>query len=67
VEFLKNLVVNLHAKGPAAIIVVWCLCVAAIGIFGSGYVATTALSLLAMGGLIISQVLPLVRKLRTAI
>jgi hypothetical protein len=47
---LKNLSLNLQATGPAAVLICWCVSVAAVGIFGSGPTASTALGLLAAGG-----------------
>jgi hypothetical protein len=54
VDFLKNLVVNLHATGPAAVLVAWVIAVAAVGIFGTGTISLVALLCLwSTGGLLI--------------
>ena len=47
---LRNIVVNLRATGPAAVICVWCISVAALGVFGEGSNASSALGILAAGG-----------------
>ena len=46
----KNLVVNLHATGPAAVICVWLASVASVGLFGAGPLADRALNVLAIAG-----------------
>ena len=58
-DIFKNLVVNLRAAGPAAIIGVWVICVAALGLFGSGETADKAMALLAFagGGIMVSLAL----------
>jgi hypothetical protein len=48
--FLKNIVVNLRATGPAAVLIAWLVCIAALGLYGSGSLAGMALAgLLALG------------------
>lgn len=48
--FLKNLIINLRASGPAAVLIAWLLCITALGLFGSGTLASIALSgLLTLG------------------
>ena len=49
-DFLKNIAINLQAKGPAAVIIVWIFCVTALGFFGDGSLAKSALSILAAAG-----------------
>lgn len=50
----RNLVINLKAKGPAAVICVWIIGITALGLFGSSEIAKSALSILAVaGGLIL--------------
>jgi len=49
-EFLKNIVVNLKATGPAAVLSVWVICVTLLGVFGSGEMASSAFGLLAFFG-----------------
>ena len=52
-DFLKNISVKLHATGPAAVLIAWCLAVAALGIFGMGDGASKALTVLMYGGALI--------------
>jgi hypothetical protein len=49
-DFLRNFVVNLHATGPAAVLIVWLGAVAGIGIFGTGEHAGSALGILGGSG-----------------
>jgi len=49
-DFLKNLTINLKATGPAAIIATWILLITAVGLFGSGELANSAMSVLAVAG-----------------
>ena len=46
----KNIAINLQATGPAAVIIVWIVCVTALGLFGDGSLAAKALTLLAFAG-----------------
>ena len=51
--FLKNLSLNLQAAGPAAVLIVWVISIASLGIFGEGPVAEHAMTgLLFLGALI---------------
>jgi hypothetical protein len=52
----KNLVINLHASGPAAVIIVWIAAVTALGLYGTGELAKGALGTLqvARGMILIS-------------
>lgn len=51
---LKNIAISLQANGPAAVIIFWIVGVTALGLFGDGPVAKSALSILAVaGGLIL--------------
>jgi hypothetical protein len=43
-EFFKSLVVNLSATGSAAALCVLAMCIAVVGIWGQGNLATMALS-----------------------
>ena len=52
-EFLRNIALNLKAIGPAAVSSIWCVAVAAVGIFG-GENGGAALSVLAAFGIIIA-------------
>lgn len=47
---LRNIVINLHARGPAAVIVAWIGAVTALGIWGTGKMASDAMSMLAYAG-----------------
>jgi hypothetical protein len=49
-DLLKNLVVNLRATGPAAVVGIWSVCIAMLGVFG-GEKSVIALSLLVSGGM----------------
>ena len=51
---IRNIAVNLRAKGPAAVLIVWIVSVTAVGLVGEGPIAERALGLLAIaGGLIL--------------
>lgn len=52
-NFLKNLVINLQATGPAAVLIVLIMSIAALGLFGNGPVASTALTILSFLGAMI--------------
>jgi hypothetical protein len=52
-DFLKNISVNLHATGPAAVMIAWCLSITMLGVFGDGQLATMALTILNIGGVLI--------------
>jgi hypothetical protein len=43
----RNLVMNLQATGPAAVLCVWILSIAVVGVFGSDKLGAQALGLLA--------------------
>ena len=51
--FLKNILINVKAKGPAAVVIVWFICITALGILGDGENAKYALFALYFGGMII--------------
>ena len=34
-EFFKNIAISLHATGPAAVMIVWLICVTTLGLFGN--------------------------------
>ena len=55
-DLFKNIVINLKATGPAAVMIVWLLAVAALGLFGEGELAGRALTLLTLvgGGIVVS-------------
>ena len=46
IRILRNFVVWVKAPGPATIMIVWLLCVTALGLFGDGQYVGTALNLL---------------------
>jgi hypothetical protein len=46
-DFLKNVVVNLRAKGPAAVLCVLVICITLLGVFGQGSTARFAIGVLA--------------------
>lgn len=49
-EFLKNIALNLKAMGPAAVMIVWIICVTLLGLFGSSEMAPKSFYLLAFFG-----------------
>ncbi|MGJ5051846.1 hypothetical protein ACQR09_32625 [Bradyrhizobium oligotrophicum] len=51
-DFLRNLVINLKATGPAAVVAVWFICIALLGIFG-GPNSGLALGIISGGGILI--------------
>ena len=52
-DFSKNIGLNLTAAGPAAVVIVFFICVTALGIFGKGIVAGAAMGLLYIYGVFI--------------
>ena len=50
VRIFRNIAVSIQAPGPAAIIIIWLLCVTGLGLFGSGEYVRNAFNLLAIGG-----------------
>ena len=46
----ENIVINLKAAGPSAVIVVWIICVTLLGLFGQGKLSDSALTILAVAG-----------------
>jgi hypothetical protein len=53
-DFLKNIGVNLRATGPAAVIIVYFICITVLGIFGQGILAGAAMVLLYIYGVLIA-------------
>jgi len=49
-ENLRNIIVNLKATGPAAVICVWILAVMLLGLYGTSTYASSALSILTVAG-----------------
>ena len=47
-NFLKNIMLNIQATGPAAVLIIWILSVCMLGIFGNGVIAEKAISLLTL-------------------
>jgi hypothetical protein len=52
-DFLKNISINLKATGTSAVLIVWLLCMTAIGLFGSGGLAMVVAGALSGFGAII--------------
>ena len=46
VQLLRNIAVRIQAPGPAAIMILWLLCVTALGLFGEGEYVRNALNIL---------------------
>ena len=52
----KNLTINLHAAGPAAVVAVWLICITTLGLLGSGPMAQgTLYALEIFGGALITS------------
>lgn len=49
-DFLENLIINLRATGPAAVLVAWVLAIAAVAIFAPEKNADRALTVLVLLG-----------------
>ena len=49
-DFVKNLIINLTATGPAVVVIVWLACVTVLGVFGSSLLAWFAMVVLNCGG-----------------
>ncbi|MBA8915793.1 hypothetical protein [Methylorubrum thiocyanatum] len=49
-DWLKNITLNLHAAGPAAVLCVYLLVVGAVGIFANGPATFSVVGILAMLG-----------------
>jgi len=57
-DFFKNISLNLHATGPAAVMIVWILRMTLLGLFGnSSNLGTVALGLLGGTGALIIRAL----------
>lgn len=55
-EFFKNISMNLKAKGPAAVVISWMLCMTILGLFGDGEFAGRAMiALTAFGGALMAS------------
>ena len=53
-SLFKNLVINLQAKGPAAVLIALILSITALGLFGEGVAAGGALGILSgLGAMIV--------------
>ena len=50
--FLSNITMNLRARGPAAVLITWIICITLVGLFGSGPVATSVVSVLSLFGIV---------------
>jgi hypothetical protein len=54
-QWITNIGLNLHASGPAAVLIVWLICFTALALYGSGEAAHTGLGVLgAFGGVLIA-------------
>ena len=54
-RLLSNIAVNLHATGPAAVLVAWIACVTLLGLFGTGPLAKAAIGILSVvGGVLVA-------------
>jgi len=49
-DYLKNISLNLRATGPAAVLIVWLVCITAVGLFGDCGLARAAFAALAIAG-----------------
>ena len=49
-DFLKNIALNLKATGPAAVTIVWLVCVTVLGIFGGTWLSWFAMVVMNIGG-----------------
>jgi len=56
-DMFRNIVINLRAKGPAAILITWLLCFTALALFGTGSLAACALGFLSVFGFILLSAL----------
>ena len=52
-KFLSNLVVNLRATGPAAVLISWAVCITLLGIFGSPELGKSAINVLSVTGAVL--------------
>jgi hypothetical protein len=53
-DFLKNIVVNLKATGPSAVLIAWIIGITLLGIFGDGEIAKKAVNYLGiLGGILV--------------
>jgi len=57
IDFLKNIIVNLKATGPAAVLIAWVLGVTLLGIFGNGEIASHGMSALYVFGIMLVMIL----------
>ena len=52
-NFFKNITVNLKAKGPAAVLIVWMICLTMIALFGESRTADSVVGFLGGIGVMI--------------
>lgn len=50
VNLLANVIVNLRAAGPAAVLAVWIICITLLGLFGEGPIAGRVITVLSVVG-----------------
>lgn len=56
-KLLANIILNLRATGPAAVVIVWIVGITALGLWGSGPEAKMALTALSIGGALLAGAL----------
>ena len=56
-NFLKNIIINIKATGPAAVLISWVLGVALLGIFGKGEIASHGMNVLSTAGVLFILIL----------
>jgi len=55
-NFFSNIALNMHATGPAAVMCTWVIAVTALGLFGQGELARSAMTVLTVvGGMIFAS------------
>lgn len=50
-----NIAIHLQATGPAAVMIAWILAVTLLGLYGTGYMASAALTVLILAGGVIMR------------
>jgi hypothetical protein len=57
VKLLTNIIVNLRAAGPAAVLVAWIIGITLLGLFGESQLAHKAISVLSVAGSVLAAAL----------
>lgn len=52
-DFLRNIIINLKATGPSAVLITRLICLTAIGLYGSGTIANFVAGALVSIGIIL--------------